>query len=108
MDMKEICVNYLRKLRGIATKHNLTKQLDSLIESAENGSCKPTQEECELLSRMVDDERLARQDIPIFLDKSYRKCEESGVFDKIKKLRHVGIYSRVSAELFKEEHGKEL
>lgn len=35
------------------------------------------------------------------LGKSYRQCNDDGTFDNIKKLRHVGIYSKVSALLFK-------
>ena len=101
-------MDYLQRLRGIAETHGLSQWLNKAIKDANQEECKPTESECELLSRMVDDERLTRKDIPILLDKSYRRCEEKGVFDKIKKLRHVGIYSRVSAELFKDEHGEEL
>lgn len=54
-----------------------------------------------MLSRCVDDERISRKDIPEILGKSYRQCESDGVFDRIKKLRHVGIYSKISALLYK-------
>ena len=55
-----------------------------------------------MLSRMVNDERLSRLDIPALFDKSYYECTETNLFDKIKKLPHVGIYSKVSAMLLKE------
>jgi hypothetical protein len=38
------------------------------------------------------------------MGKSYRYCEENGIFDRIKRLRHQGIFSKVSAILL----GKEL
>jgi hypothetical protein len=41
------------------------------------------------------------------LGESYRKSESDGVFDKIKKLRHVGIYSKVSALLFAAKQKKQ-
>lgn len=52
-----------------------------------------------MLSRMVDDERVNRTDVPRLLNKSYRECNEDGDFDKVKRLGHQGIYSKVSALL---------
>lgn len=63
--------------------------------------CVGTEQEVQMLSRMVDDERIGRHEIPKLLGKSYRQCNDDGTFDNIKKLRHVGIYSKVSALLFK-------
>ena len=53
-----------------------------------------------MLSRLVDEERIARKDIPQIMGKSYRQCCEDGTFNKIERLPHQGIYSRVSALLF--------
>ena len=54
-----------------------------------------------MLARMVDDERISRTDIPKVLDKSYRQANDDGDFEHIKKLKHQGIYSKVSAFLYK-------
>lgn len=54
-----------------------------------------------MLARCVDDERISRTDIPKLLGESYRKSENNGVFDRIKKLKRVGIYSKVSALIYK-------
>lgn len=102
MDMlQELCRNYLSKMKNIADKFGLAKWVEETIDSNMRGECVATESEVELLSRMVDDERIGRQDIPKLLGKSYRQCNEDGTFDNIKKLRHVGIYSKVSALLFK-------
>lgn len=45
---------------------------------------------------MVDDERVSRAEVPKILGKSYRECNEDDDFEKIRKLRRVGIYSKVS------------
>jgi hypothetical protein len=55
----------------------------------------------ELLSRAVDDERLSRSEVPQVIGKSYRQANEDGDFEHIKKLKHQGIYSKVSALLYK-------
>ena len=59
-----------------------------------------------MLSRLVDDERMARADIPVLLGKSYRECCDDDDFDKIAKLRRVGLYSKVSALLHKNRKRK--
>lgn len=63
--------------------------------------CVGTEREVQMLSRMIDDERISRTDIPKVLGKSYRKCVEDGDFDRIKKLKRVGIYSKISVILIK-------
>jgi hypothetical protein len=80
-------------------KHGI--DVDGLIRLNSQKKCEATQREVELLSRAVDDERISRTDIPKVLDKSYRQANEDGDFDRIKKLKHKGIYSKVSALLYK-------
>lgn len=58
----------------------------------------------ELLSRACDDERVSRADIPKILGKSYRQSYEDGDFEKIKKLKHQGIYSKLSVLLYKSKY----
>lgn len=106
MDMDDtlqaICRGYLSRLRDVAKRHGLGVWVDDMIGKNASGECKGTMEEVEMLSRIVDDERLERKDIPKLFGTSYRKCESMGYFGKIKRLRRVGIYSKISALLFKE------
>ena len=100
--LQRMCRGYLGKLRYVAGKHGLGSWLGSLISANRRGECEGTQKEVEMLSRMVDDERVKRQDIPAILGKSYFRCCEDGDFDRIKTLRDAGIYSKVSAMLEKD------
>lgn len=101
-DLQRLCRSYLRRLRHLAAKHGIGDWLDGVIRDNKRGDCAATRHEVEILSRMADDERLTRADIPHLLGKSYRQCVDDGDFDRIKTLRRVGIYSKVGAIL----HGK--
>lgn len=98
--LQRLCRDYLSRLRCVASKHGLLPQLNNLIAMNERRECVSTEREVQMLSRMVDEERIARTDIPKILNKSYRECNDNGDFYKIKKLNHVGIYSKVSALLY--------
>lgn len=95
-----LCRQYLHRLRHMARKHGI--DVDGLIRANKRQECQATQHEVEMLSRCVNDERLSRKNIPRIVGQSYRQCCENGVFDKIKTLKRVGIYSKVGALLFKE------
>lgn len=97
--LQALCRDYLGKLRYMAKKHGI--DVDSIIRANRKGECSGTEHEVQMLSRMVDDERVSRTDIPKLLGESYRKVESDGVFERIKKLKRVGIYSKVSALLYK-------
>lgn len=84
----------------MAAKHGLRKWLNELIKENRRGECEATEKEVQMLSRLCDDERLSRTDVPKVLGKSYRQCFDNDDFDKIKKLKHVGIYSKVSTILY--------
>ena len=99
--LQALCRDYLSRLRYMAKKHGI--DVDSIIRANRRNECEATRKEVEMLSRCVDDERVSRNDIPKILGESYRKSESSRVFDRIKKLRRVGIYSKVSAILFGNE-----
>ena len=99
--LQALCRDYLGKLRYMAKKHGI--DVDSIIRANKRSECEATKKEVEMLSRLCDDERVARTDIPDLLGKSYRQCNDDGDFDRIKKLRHVGIYSKISALLTKED-----
>lgn len=99
--LQELCRDYLSRLSSLAQKHGLSAWLDRVIKENARGECASTEDEVEMLSRMVDEERISRTDVPVILNKSYRRCFEDGDFEKIKTLPHVGIYSRVNTLLFK-------
>ena len=101
--LQALCRDYLQRLRNIATKHGLAPQLNALLVANANKTCVATEQEVEMLSRTCDDERVSRVDVAKILDKSYRYCNENGIFDKIKKLSNTGIYSKVSALLYQVE-----
>lgn len=100
--LQALCRDYLGRLRYMGKKHGI--DVDGLIRLNRQKKCEATQREVELLSRAVDDERISRTEVPKILGKSYRQANEDGDFDRIKRLRHQGIFSKVSAILL----GKEL
>lgn len=101
--LQELCRNYLSRARSLADKFGLGTWLQGLIDANKRGECAAAEDEVQLLSRVVDDERIGRHEIPKLLGKSYRQCNDEGVFEGVKKLRRVGIYSKASALLLKDE-----
>lgn len=95
--LQSLCRQYLGRLRLVASRLGLLHHLEEVIRSNENGECKATEKEVTMLARMLDEERVDRCDIPKIVGKSYRKCMADGTFDKVRVLRRVGRYSRVSA-----------
>ena len=91
--------HYLGKLRHIAKKHGMLPQLNNIIASNRRKECAGTEYECMMLARMCDDERLSRVGVPAVIGKTYRSAFNDDEFKKVKKLKHVGIYSKVSAML---------
>ena len=100
--LRKICRRYLKKLRKVADKRGLQDWITNAIELTKDEKCKPTESEVMLLSRAVDDERLARVEVPPILGKGYQDCFNDDDFDKIKKLKRVGIYSKVDTLLYAE------
>ena len=90
----------------MADKHGLGTWVRDIIKENKRGTCEATKNEVLMLERMVDEERVERNDIPNIVGKSYRQCVEENVFDKIDTLKRQGIYSRLSALLFKENNSK--
>ena len=103
-NLQAMCRDYLTRLRYMAKKHGI--DVDSIIKLNKRGECSATNKEVEMLSRCVDDERVSRADIPKILGKSYRQSNEEGDFERIKKLKRVGIYSKVSALLYKSKRNE--
>lgn len=100
--LQSLCREYLSRLRYMGKKHGI--DVDAIIRANKRNECEATEKEVSMLSRLVDDERVSRKDIPEFVGKSYRQCYDDGTFDKIKTLKRVGIYSKVSALLFNGKH----
>ena len=97
--LQALCRDYLGRLRYMGKKHGI--DVDSIIRANKRKECSATNKEVEILSRCVNDERVSRTEVPKILGKSYRQTNEDGDFDRIKKLKHQGIYSKVSALLYK-------
>lgn len=100
--LQSVCRDCLSRLKPVANKFGLGGLVDGFISANARHECAATESEVELLSRAVDEERLSRQDVPKVLGKSYRQCVDDGDFDRIKKLRRVGIYSKLSTLLNKD------
>lgn len=98
--LQSLCRDYLTRLYYIANKYGLGTFVKEMLKANRRGECEATEKEVMMLSRCVNDERVSRTDVPKLLGKSYRECFESNDFDKIKKLPHVGIYSKVSTLLY--------
>ena len=101
--LQELCRDYLERLRPLAAKFSLGGFVDDIVSRNVRRECAATESEVELLSRACDDERVSRTYVPKILGKSYRQSFEDDDFDKVKKLKHTGIYSRISALLLGEE-----
>lgn len=101
--LQSLCRQYLIKLRPLAAKFGLGWFVDDTVGKNLRNECAGTEEEVELLSRVCDDERLQRQEVPDVVGLSYRQCHEQCIFDKIKKLHRSGIYSKVGALLLGSE-----
>ena len=97
--LQALCRDYLGRLRYMAKKHGI--DVDSIIRANKRKECSATNKEVEMLSRCVNDERVSRTDVPNILGKSYRQSNEDGDFEHIKKLKYQGIYSKISALLYK-------
>lgn len=102
--LQSLCREYLSRLRYMAEKHGLLPWVDETIKANRRHECEATKKEVEMLSRLCNDERVTRTDVPKMLGKSYRQCVDENVFDKIDTLKRQGIYSRLSALLFKENN----
>lgn len=100
--LRQICRNYLQRLRHMAKKRGLTSWLEQAIQDTKRKDCEPTEHECEMLARLVDDERIQRTEVPPLLCKTYRECFDNNDFENIKRLKHVGLYSKVDTMLYAE------
>ena len=87
----------------MAEKRGLSSWLNQAINDTKRKDCEPTEKECAMLSRLVDDERLTRVEVPPLLGKTYRECFDNNDFENIKRLKRVGLYSKVDTMLYAEK-----
>lgn len=99
--LQALCREYLGRLRYMAKKHGLGGFVVTMIRENKAERCKATEKEVNMLARLCDDERISRKDVPKVLEKSYRDCCDDNDFEHIKRLKHQGLYSKVSALLLK-------
>ena len=98
--LQALCRDYLQRLHNLAHKRGLGVWLTTTIRENQSGECSASESEVMALSRMVDDERISRVDLPKLLGKSYRQSNDDNDFENVKKLKRVGLYSKVSALLY--------
>ena len=99
--LQVLCRQYLKKLRPLAEKFNLGAFVDDAISKNARNECAGTEEEVQMLSRMCNEERINRREVSAVVGMSYRQCVASGIFNRLKRLRRSGIYSKVDALILK-------
>lgn len=96
-NLQAIARKYLSRLRYMANKHGLGVWVDTTIADNRNGRCKATENEVRMLSRLCNDSNVKRTDVPKILEKSYRYCVETGVFERLKtNISNRATYDKVS------------
>ena len=99
--IQKLVRGYLKKLEHLASKHGLSLFVKSTIKANKIGDCKATRHEADMLARMVDDDRLFREEIPSISGKSYRQCVDNDLFDSIGILKSKGSYSKIDVMILK-------
>ena len=92
------------KLSHMAKKHGLLPFVKETIKANRRGECAATRHEADMLARMVDEDRLFREQIPSILGKSYRQCIDNDLFDSIGRLKSKGSYSKIDVMILKEKN----
>ena len=101
--LQKLVRGYLKKLEYLASKHGLSIFVKSTINANKRGDCKPTRQEADMRARMVDKDRLFREEIPSILGKSYRQCVDNDLFNSIGRLKSKGSYSKIDVMILKEK-----
>lgn len=104
--LQSLCREYLSRLRYMAEKHGLLPWVDETIKANRRHKCKATKKEVEMLSRLCNDERVTRTDVPKMLGKSYRQSVDDDDFSRIRHLPRLGTYLKLDALLLKNEQRK--
>jgi Trp operon repressor len=107
MELQEIFRSYIKVLKNKFDNETVSECINKLLCDNENGKCSATEEQVDMIAKLVDEDRMKREEIPQMFGKSYKQCVEGNIFNKIKTLPKVGIYSKVSALLLKDKLDKE-
>ena len=59
--LQTICRDYLHRLKGIASEYGLGKFIDETIALNKQEKCQGTEEQCNMMARILDEERLERK-----------------------------------------------
>lgn len=100
--LQRLCRALLFKARDIAKRHGLGGWLNDVLLANRRGECKATEEEVDMLSRLVGEERICQNEIAPLLGVSYRTFFEQELMKKVRKFKRLGTYSRNDAILLKE------
>ena len=65
--LQSLCREYLSRLRYMAEKHGLLPWVNETIKANRRHECEATKKEVEMLSRLCNDERVTRTDVPKML-----------------------------------------
>lgn len=104
--LQSLCRHYLKRLRYMAKKHGLSVWLNEIIAANKRNECEATKKEVVMLSRLCNDERVTRTDVPKMLGKSYRQSVDDDDFSRIRHLPRLGTYLKLDALLLKNEQRK--
>ena len=104
--LQSLCREYLSRLRYMAEKHGLLPWVNETIKANRRRECEATKKEVEMLSRLCNDERVTRTDVPKMLGKSYRQSVDDDDFSRIRHLPRLGTYLKLDALLLKNEQRK--
>ena len=80
--------------------------VNETIKANRRHECEATKKEVEMLSRLCNDERVTRTDVPKMLGKSYRQSVDDDDFSRIRHLPRLGTYLKLDALLLKNEQRK--
>lgn len=98
--LQEMCRHYLKRLKGVAKKHELSYFVKGLIDANKKGECEASVEDVEMLARIANDDRIKRTDVAKILGVPYRNCTYDDLFENVDRIENRSSYSRVSAELY--------
>ena len=103
MELQENFRSYIKVLKNKFDNETVSECINKLLRDNVNGDCAATEEQVDMIAKLVDEDRMKREEIPRMFGKSYKQCVDDNIFSKIKTLPKVGIYSKVSALLLKDK-----
>lgn len=99
--VQELTRYYLGKLQREANRYGLGDWLKAIRKANERGECESTEYTLNQLAKLCDDERMYQKDVTRLFGLSYAKAFDCGLFEKIRKIKCNGTFSKVDAVLRK-------